>query len=323
MTPAPHRVLVTGATGFVGRALVPALAKAKWQVRAAARVPSAIPLHSGVEPVRLPDLTQPADWAALLADVSHIVHLAGIAHTGAAVPESTYARVNAEATAELARAANSAGVARFVLISSVRAQTGASATERLTESLPPQPTDAYGRSKLAAERAVAAGMPGAWTALRPVLVLGPGVKGNLAALSKLARSPLPLPFGALNNQRSLLGLSNLISIIEFALSHDAARNGTFLAADPEPLTVAGLLTLMRAACSRPPDLFSVPPPLLRIGLQATGRGGLAQSLLGGLSADVAKLTRAGWRPVSSTRDEIARMMGNPPDPAAFTAAPKG
>ena len=182
-------VLVTGASGFIGTALAPALAAQGWRVRAAARHPRSLPFQAGIESVQMPDLAGPANWGPLLAGVTHVVHLAGIAHTGAALPEATYARVNAGATATLARAARASGVKRFVLMSSVRAQTGASAKGTISETTPPVPTDGYGRSKLAAEQAIAAELPGAWTALRPVLVLGPGVKGNLAVGFALRTPP--------------------------------------------------------------------------------------------------------------------------------------
>lgn len=303
-------VLVTGAGGFVGRALVPGLAAAGWRVRAASRVLSADPAPAGVEFVRLPDLAASVDWPPLLDGVSHIVHLAGIAHTRAPLLDSTYMRINAEAAGDLARAASAAGVSRLVLMSSVRAQTGASAAGHLNETTNPAPTDAYGRSKLAAEQAVAAAIPSAWTALRPVLVMGPGVKGNLAALANLAKSPLPLPFGALTNRRSLLGLANLVSIVQFTLTAPAAESRVFLAADPDPLSVTELLVAMRRAINRPARLVPVPPALLRLLLTATGRGGLAQSLLGDLDVDTRALSAAGWQPVVSTAAEIVRMMSH-------------
>ncbi len=257
----------------------------------------------------MPDLGSGSpDWRRLLDGVSHVVHLAGIAHATAPLAESVYMRVNAEGSAELARAAGRAGVSRFVLMSSVRAQSGAAATEVLTEATPAAPNDVYGRSKLAAEQAVAVELGARATSLRPVLVLGPSVKGNLGQLRQLARSHLPLPFGALANRRSILGLSNLAAATMFALTQDTARGKTYLVADPEPLGVRDLIAEMRAAIGRRPRLFSLPPELLRTALRLGDRGSLAASLLGTLQVDSSALREAGWRPVSTTGEEIARMM---------------
>jgi nucleoside-diphosphate-sugar epimerase len=192
------RVLVTGATGFCGRPLVTALAEAGDEVRAAVRGTPAPPFAPAVEIVQA-DLAAPVAWAPLLAGIDAVIHLAGIAHARARIPDARYdARydaINHQATAALAQAAHAAGVRHFVFVSSVRAQSGSAADHELTERDPPRPTDAYGRSKLAAEAAVAAaGVP--YTILRPVLIYGPGLKGNLAALARLAALPLPLPLAA-------------------------------------------------------------------------------------------------------------------------------
>ena len=303
-------VLVTGASGFVGRALVPALAADGWQVRAAARDPSRCSLAPGIEPAAMPDLGQPANWQPLLKGVTHVVHLAGIAHTGVQLPDSAYMRVNTAAAAELARAARLTGIARMILLSSIRAQTGPSAVGVVTQDTPPRPTDAYGRSKLAAESAVAAELGEAACVLRPVLVMGPGVKGNLAALKRLAALPVPLPFAALRNRRSLLGLANLVSVIRFALIADSARGGLFVAADPETITVAELVAAMRAALGRRPGIFPVSPGLLEGALAIAGRRALASSLAGELVVDTTRLAAAGWRPVASSSQEIGRMMAD-------------
>ena len=302
-------VLVTGASGFVGKALTSHLAAHGWRVRTASRQPT-IETGPGVSWTPMPDLSQPCDWSPLLHGVDHVVHLAGIAHSRARLDEQTYHRVNAEASRELAKAASIAGVTRFVFLSSVRAQSGPSAQNVLTEATPPAPTDAYGRSKLAAERAIAAEFPGA-TVLRPVLILGPGVKGNLALLQRLARSRLPLPFGALHNKRSMLGLHNLVSIIAFCLTAEAARGATFLAAEPEPISVRDLMAAMRAALDRQPGLMPVPPALLGAAMRFAGRGALTPSLLGALCVDISSLLAAGWRPASAIQAEITRMMTAP------------
>ena len=146
-----------------------------------------------------------------------MVHLAGIAHAGPEIAEQAYDRVNRLATAELANAAKASGIGHLVFMSSIRAQSGPASASVLRENDPARPTDAYGRSKLAAEEAVrAAGVP--FTILRPVLIYGEGVKGNFARLMELARKPWPLPLGLCRNRRSLLARRNLIDAIHLALA---------------------------------------------------------------------------------------------------------
>jgi UDP-glucose 4-epimerase len=134
-------------------------------------------------------------------------------------------------------------------MSSVRAQCGPAVPEVLTESTPPAPTDAYGRAKLAAEREIAA-LPGPHVILRPTLVYGRGVGGNMGALIRLARLPLPLPFGAMRNARSLLAVENLIEAVVLALTSEALLNGTFLVADATPLSFAEILAHLRRGAGR-------------------------------------------------------------------------
>ena len=165
-----------------------------FRVRAALRRPEQTnALAAGVEPVVVGDIAG-ADWRPALAGVDSVVHLAAIAHAEDVSPEQVYDRVNRRAAVSLARAAFEAG-ARFVFMSSVRAQTGSSAPDIRTEDALPVPTEAYGRSKLVAEREIAA-LGGAYVILRPTLVYGRGVGGNMGALVRLARLSLPLPLGA-------------------------------------------------------------------------------------------------------------------------------
>ena len=173
------RILVTGASGFIGRTLVAELASSGHSVRAAMRQPADI-FPRSVEVVAVSDLTRPVEWRALLKGVETVVHLAGIAHAGPEIADDAYDRVNRLATAELAGAAKAIGIRHLVFISSIRGQSGPSSDEILRENDPPRPTDAYGRSKLAAEDAVrAAGVP--FTILRPVLIYGPGAQRQSCA----------------------------------------------------------------------------------------------------------------------------------------------
>src|SRR5665213_2225362 len=205
----PKRILVTGATGFVGRPLLPALLRAGHAVRVATRREESFP--DSVEVAIIADLKSHTDWKPILQGVDIVIHLAGPAHSKISEEAfSEFDQVNWHATQRLANAAKNAGIDRFVYISSVRAQVGSSALNVICEQDDPHPTNQYGRSKLAAEQAVrASGVP--FTILRPVVVYGPHPKGNMLAVVKFARSPWPLPF--VESHRSLLSIDNLISAI--------------------------------------------------------------------------------------------------------------
>ena len=296
-------MLVTGASGFVGRPLVAALAAAGLAVRAATR--SAVRFPAGVEPAVVPDFTQPVDWDPLLRGIDAVVHAAGLAHADSArIPVGTFDRVNRVATQQLAMAASRAGVAHFVFVSSVRAQIGASAEHVLRETDAPRPTDRYGRSKLEAEAAVrAAGVP--FTILRPVVIYGPEAKANFRLLVRLASLPIPLPFAAFAHRRSILCIDNLISAILFVLSHRTTIGETFLIADPVPVTLRDLIVMLRQAQGRKPGLVAVPPRLLRLALTVLGQAHLWDRISGELAVDTGKLEALGWRPAVDTKAGLA------------------
>jgi nucleoside-diphosphate-sugar epimerase len=300
------RVLVTGASGFVGRAVVTALASSGRAVSAGVRRPPQPPFPPGVEVMRHPDLSQSSDWTPLLEGFDQVVHLAGIAHTGGVAP-ARYDRVNRLATAELAIAAAAAGVQQFVFVSSIRAQAGPSADHALTERDEPAPTDAYGRSKLAAEAAVrASGVP--FTILRPALFYGPGVKGNFALLLRAARSRWPLPVRDFVNRRSLLCIDNFISALSFVLSSPATLGETYIVADPGiPPRLPDLLATLRRAQGRWPLIVPLPTHYVETPLRLLGRNAAWERLGGNLRVDPGKLIAAGWEPLHDTWAGLAAL----------------
>jgi nucleoside-diphosphate-sugar epimerase len=301
------RVLVTGASGFVGRGLTRILSRAGYHVRAVARDRSKIPAAEFVEAVQMPDLSRPVNWRPLLADVDAVVHLAGIAHVSAKVPADQYDRVNRLATKELAlQASLMPNVRRLVFVSSIRAQTGPAAGHVLTEDDPPMPTDDYGRSKLAAESFVRGyGVP--YTILRPVVIYGKGARANVAQLARLAAMPVPLPFGAFRKKRSLLALENMLSAIQFVLEHPGTAGETYLVADPLPVSLAEMITTLREARGRSPKLMSVPEKWVGASLRGIGKASAWARIGSSLVADISKLREAGWRPPTDTRHALARM----------------
>lgn len=305
-------VLVTGATGFVGRYLVPDLAARGFKVRAAARDPAAIASAPGVETVLMPDLAEAPEWRPLVAGITHIVHLAGLAHATADIPETAYISVNAEATRSLAIAARMAGVRRMVLLSSVKAQSDAAADHVLRETDEPRPVDAYGRSKLAAERWMSQALAGSCTehvSLRPVLIHGPGVKGNMAALQRLARTPWPLPLGSLRARRSILSLANLASAIRHSLVAPDTAGGIFLVSDPEPVTVPEMIAALRAGLGRGPGLIKLPLAPVALALSALGKGVAWTRVAGDLVIDTSALRATGWQPVETSLDALRSVLG--------------
>lgn len=306
------RVLITGASGFVGRPLTQALSDAGYSVRAAARDRSAVPSAATIQAVPLPDLSQPVNWRPLLADMDAIVHLAGVAHVSAHIPEERYDAVNRLATKSLALAASMApNIKRLIFVSSIRAQTGPSSNHVLTEDDVATPTDAYGRSKLAAEAFVRGyGVPA--TILRPVVIYGPEARANVAQLMKIAALPFPLPFSAFGNKRSMLALANMVSAIQFVLEHSATAGQTYVVADKTPVSLADMISIMRQARGRSAGLLPIPPAWIGRALRAAGKADIWERIGSSLVASAAKLRAAGWQPALDTPEALA--MVKPPRP---------
>lgn len=302
------RILVTGASGFLGRAVITGSAGRGERVRAAMRRPAPFSLADGVEIVEHPDLAQAFDWRALLHGVDRVIHLAGIADAGTGIAAERYDQINRQATARLAVAAARAGVAHFVFVSSIRAQSGPAADHILSERDAPAPTDDYGRSKLAAENEVrASGVP--FTILRPVVLYGSDVKGNFALLLRAARSRLPLPLKDFVNRRSLLGIDNFVSALAFVLGEPVSRGETYAVADPGPaLPLADIIATLRKAERRRPLLLPLPAEFVEIPLRLIGRADLWERFGGDLVVDAGKLLAAGWRPAHDTRAGLAALV---------------
>jgi nucleoside-diphosphate-sugar epimerase len=300
-------IALTGATGFIGQHLLRELPKRGYRLRVLLRRPSVVPMECASAVVG--DLAKPQNMAAALADVEGVIHSAGLAHAMSGLPEDDYRMLNTEATIGLARAAQRAGAKRFVFLSSIRAQSGPTADRVLTEDLPPEPTDAYGRSKLAAEQGLAElGLD--WVALRLVLVYGAGVKGNMAELLRFARSPYPLPLGLLRARRSLLSLDSLVSAIATVLAAPGPLRRPLIVAEPEAPTIPEMIAAVRRGLGRGPGLLPVPPALLKAMLSAAGRGETYQRLSGSLVADPSALSRLGWTPPVATSDALAALARN-------------
>jgi len=297
-------IALTGATGFIGRHLLADLTARGYRVRVLLRRPTALP--EGAASAVVGDLTRPINMAAALAGVDAVVHSAGLAHAMSGAPEDDYRTFNTEATRKLAEAAARAKVRRFVFLSSIRAQVGPSAPGVVGEGDPAAPTDAYGRSKLEAERALAEiGLD--WVALRPVLVYGAGVKGNMAALQRLARSPYPLPLGSLTARRSLISLESLSGAVDTVLRAPGPVRAALIAADPDPLSLPEMIAALRAGLGRGQGLVPVPAGLLKLACRVTGRDDQFARIAEGLVARADGLAALGWQPAGSTRDGLARL----------------
>jgi UDP-glucose 4-epimerase len=304
-------IALTGGTGFIGQHLLRELGRRGFRLRVLLRRPSNLPVECASAVVG--DLMRPQNMSAALADVDAVIHTAGPSHAMSGLPEDDHRLLGTDATISLARAAHRAGVRRFVFLSSVRAQSGPASAQVLTEDMTPEPTDAYGRSKLAAERGLAE-LDLDWVALRLVTVYGSGMIGNLARLVSLARSPLPLPLGGLTARRSLLSVDNLASAITFLVESPDTLHRPLIVADPQPLTLSEMIAALRRALGRRPAVFPVPAKLLKTGLDALGRTSDQRFATGSLVADPAALIRLGWKPELTTAQGLERLMRNSPTP---------
>jgi UDP-glucose 4-epimerase len=297
----PGRVLVTGATGFVGAALVPALQARGWRVRAAVRSPGRT---AADEETVVGSLGEPFDWAPALHGVDRVVHLAARVHVmqdTAADPLAEFRRTNVAGTLALARAAADAGVRRFVFVSSIKVNgEGTREGVPFTADDPPAPVDPYGVSKREAEHGLFeigrdTGME--VVVVRPPLVYGPGVKANFQAMMRWLMRGVPLPLGAVRNRRTLVGIDNLVDLIATCLEHPSAAGEVFLAGDDEDLSTSELLRRLASALGVRARLLPVPAALLETAAALLGKRAVAQRLCGNLQVDIGKARRLlGWAP---------------------------
>jgi len=306
-------IFVTGATGFVGRALCTFL-RARSSLRLAVREQVAGEWMDDFEIVQA-SLSPDQDWSDALVGVSVVVHCAARVHVmneESSDPLAEFRRVNVDGTLHLARQAAAVGVKRFVFLSSIKVngeqtQVG----EPFTADQQPHPGDSYGVSKMEAEEglyAIARETGMEVVIIRPPLVYGPGVKANFLAMMRWLKRGIPLPLGGVTgNKRSLVALDNLIDLIVTCLNHPAAANQTFLVSDGESLSTAALLWRMGEALGRQARLISVPVSLLKLGATLLGKPGVAQRLCGSLEVDISKTRELlGWAPPISVDEGLRR-----------------
>jgi nucleoside-diphosphate-sugar epimerase len=306
-------ILVTGATGFVGRALIDLLVERGYSVRAAMRRAGAF-TAVGASVVTVGDLSAQTDWSAALAGVDVVVHAAARVHVmqdAAADPLVEFRRINVQGTLQLARRAAAEGVRRFVFISSIKVNGEATQPGHpFTADDTPAPLDPYGVSKMEAEqglREIAEQTGMEVVIIRPPLVYGPGVKANFQTMMRWLTGGVPLPLGAINNRRSLVALDNLVDLIVTCIDHPAAANQTFLVSDGEDLSTTQLLQRMGQALGKPARLIPVPTALLTLGAALIGKPAIAQRLCGSLQVDISKMRQLlGWTPPVSVDEGLKR-----------------
>lgn len=307
-----HSVLVTGATGFVGAALVARLALDGLAVRAVVRN-KVSPTTAKIDVVRVSELSAETDWSDALANMDAVIHLAARVHVmtdTANDPLTEYRRVNVEGTLNLANQAAAAGIKRFIFMSSIKVNGEKTVLNPFLADDAPDPQDPYGISKYEAEQgllrlAAETGME--VTIIRSPLVYGPGVKANFLSMMRWLKRGIPLPFGAIQNKRSLVALDNLIDLIAICIHHPTAANQIFLVSDDEDLSTTELLCRMGHALDRPARLIRLPAAVIKVGAALLGRHNLAQRLCGSLQVDIKKTKELlGWSPPINVEEGLRR-----------------
>ncbi|SDA60064.1 Nucleoside-diphosphate-sugar epimerase [Pseudomonas sp. NFPP33] len=304
------RVLLTGATGFVGGALLRYLSTAGACVVAAVRSSGTRRFSEHVFEVG--DISADTQWASALEGTTVVVHTAARAHISQEVssnPLTEYRGVNVEGTLNLARQAAIAGVKRFVFISSIGVNGNINIRPFSALDVP-RPVEPYAQSKWEAEQ-------GLWriqqetemelVIIRPPLVYGPEAPGNFGSLVRWVGKGIPLPLGAIHNRRSLVGIDNLVDLIVRCIDHPAAANQVFLAGDGRDLSTTELLRLVGDAMGRPARLIPVPAGVLKLSAALLGRRAMAQRLLGSLQVDISQTCETlDWQPPFTVEEGLRR-----------------
>jgi UDP-glucose 4-epimerase len=307
-----YSILLTGATGFVGGAILKRLYNdKKYPVVAVVRGESQLEVQD-VPTLRIGSFDGDTQWLGDLTNPDVIIHSAARVHVmndAESDPLAAFRKVNVEGTLNLARQAAASGARRFIFISSIKVNgEGTTAGAAYTSGDAPAPVDPYGISKMEAEQALrqlAAETAMEVVIIRPVLVYGPGVKANFLSMMRWLNKGVPLPFGAIHNKRSLVALDNLVDLVVTCIDHPAAANQTFLVSDGEDLSTTALLSKMASALHKPARLIPVPSWVLQHGASLLGKKALSQRLCGSLQVDIEKTrTLLDWEPPVSVDEAL-------------------
>jgi nucleoside-diphosphate-sugar epimerase len=311
------QIILTGASGFIGRAFFNAAQQRSIKIRSVFRNYEQTKNYDHIRNscVTIPSIEADTDWSEALVDVDVVVHCAARVHVmydATITPFDEFYKVNVAGTLNLARQSALAGVKRFVFLSSIKVNGEATLPGRAFSSYDvPDPKDAYGISKTEAEAglrllSLETGME--VVIIRPPLVYGPGVKGNFSSLQRWVARGLPLPLAsATTNRRSLVGLDNLVDLILICVDHPKAANQTFLVSDGEDLSTADLLKRIGISLNRPAKLIPLPMSVLIMSSRLLGKSSIAQRLLGSLQVDISTTcTLLDWKPPFSVDEGLRR-----------------
>lgn len=307
------KVLVTGASGFIGSELCRALVARGDQVTALVRSEKSLPI-AGAR-FRVQDLEKQFEENFLGEGFDAVVHLAGKAHGKGSSGEQTleaFQSSNVLPTRRLAEAAVAAGIKRFIYLSSIGVHGDSTHGLPIDEDSPERPHADYARSKLDGEsvlRDALAGTSTAYTIIRPTLVYGESAPGNFGKLVEICRGFLPLPLGCAKNQRSLVSLASLVNLIVLCIERPEAKNQVFVAADAKPVSTREMICSLRFGMGKRPGLLPVPRALLRLLLKTLGRASVYRQLFGDLEVDATKaVDLLGWKREADTPGAL-RMIG--------------
>ena len=313
------RVLVTGATGFVGHAMCTELMQRDYDVSRAVR------RHPGLGGtyLELGDIGPATYWSDALKDVDVVIHLAArvhVIHEESGYPLKEFRKVNVAGTESLAKAAAESGIKRFVFVSSIGVNGAQTVLGKpFSETDKPNPHNAYALSKWEAEQGlqrIAAETGMEIVCIRPPLVYGPNPPGNFGSLMRWLKRGVPLPLGAIHNQRSLVALDNLVDLIVTCLTHPAAANQTFLVSDGQDVSTTELLRRMGQTMGCPARLIPVPASWLKLAAVMVGKPDVTQRLCGSLQVDISKTRNLlGWTPPLSLDEGLKKVAGVSSDTA--------